>query len=226
MSNSIIEVSIKQVEVFSIIASVFSIVLGILAIALSIVFYKMSEKSARNADLSSKNIEDSVNKLETLFDKLYSGTFDMMRETVSDMRKHVYSSGSDNLANKQITKEIEEKTSSAIHNLINEIKSSQKTDEELEKLISNVISKSKQAEMDIKIKIIKEKVLQYLKDNGAVLYENLQEDFIKRGIIEKKDVFLFQALLQLVNDSYIIDPFDEDDDGEKIIYYTSEIKLC
>ncbi|OXS28060.1 MAG: hypothetical protein BCS36_01660 [Desulfovibrio sp. MES5] len=42
----------------------------------------------------SKNIESSVGKLESLFDRLYADTFSMMKDTVSDMRKQLWSNPS------------------------------------------------------------------------------------------------------------------------------------
>lgn len=72
------------------IASIASLALAIIAIWLSIVFYRLSrdesERSARNAN----EIGQSVSRLEKVFDGLYSDTFAMMKETVTDMRRHIW----------------------------------------------------------------------------------------------------------------------------------------
>ena len=77
-------------ELISLISSVASLVLAVLAITLSIVFFRMSTVLSQSANDAAKGIEASVARLEQLFDKLYSDTFSMMRETVSDMRKHMW----------------------------------------------------------------------------------------------------------------------------------------
>ena len=50
----------------------------------------MSSELARTASEASKGISASVARLENLFDKLYADTFSMMRDTVSDMRRHIW----------------------------------------------------------------------------------------------------------------------------------------
>jgi uncharacterized membrane-anchored protein YhcB (DUF1043 family) len=77
-------------EVTSIIASVVSVILGIFAIWLSITFYKMSDRISNEIKIASKDISSTVSRLEKLFESLYSDTFSIMKETYSDMRKHVW----------------------------------------------------------------------------------------------------------------------------------------
>jgi hypothetical protein len=77
------------IEITSLIASVASLILAIVAIWLSITFYKMSSTAARATEDAAKGISASVERLEKIFDKLYSDTFSVMRETVTDMRKHI-----------------------------------------------------------------------------------------------------------------------------------------
>src|SRR5699024_10566087 len=76
--------------VISFIASIASLILAIGAIWLSIVFFKMSEHASKETSKSADKIQSSVDKLEKLFDKLYSDTFSMMKDTVGDMRQHIY----------------------------------------------------------------------------------------------------------------------------------------
>jgi hypothetical protein len=77
-------------ETASIVSSLVSLVLGIYAIWLSIMFYRMSTDSSSKIQESAKDLGASVNRLEKLFDRLYADTFSMMRDTVSDMRKHIW----------------------------------------------------------------------------------------------------------------------------------------
>ena len=78
-------------EIFSIAASAVSLVIAMVAIWLSITFYKMSETSSGKIREAADRINATVGRLETLFDKLYGDTFSMMKDTVSDMRKHIWS---------------------------------------------------------------------------------------------------------------------------------------
>lgn len=77
-------------ETASIASSIVSLVLGAYAIWLSIVFYRMSSASSDLIRSSAKDIDASVEKLEELFGHLYADTFSMMKDTVSDMRRHVW----------------------------------------------------------------------------------------------------------------------------------------
>ncbi|MBX2831082.1 MAG: hypothetical protein KTR23_07900 [Rhodospirillales bacterium] len=80
----------NAIDLVSLIASIASLVLAVLAIWLSIFFYKMSDQAAKKTDDAAKDISSSVQKLEKIFDKLYSDTFSMMRDTVADMRTHIW----------------------------------------------------------------------------------------------------------------------------------------
>jgi len=74
----------------SIVASIVSVVIGGFAIWLSVTFYRMSNKISEDTKEASRGISAIVIRLETLFDRLYSDTFSMMKDTVSDMRKHIW----------------------------------------------------------------------------------------------------------------------------------------
>jgi len=70
-------------EIISLIASITSVILAVGAIWLSITFYRMSSAASKATEEAAKGISASVERLEKLFDKLYSDTFSMMRDTVS-----------------------------------------------------------------------------------------------------------------------------------------------
>lgn len=75
----------------SIISIIVSIVLGVLAIWLSITFYRMSTQQSERIGESAKIINSGVERLEKLFDKLYTDTFSMTKETVEAMRHRALS---------------------------------------------------------------------------------------------------------------------------------------
>jgi hypothetical protein len=75
------------------VASIVSIVLAGVAIALSITFFRMSTQLSEEAKNAAQRIGNSVDRLEKLFDKLYSDTFSLMKDTYQDMRKHAWPEG-------------------------------------------------------------------------------------------------------------------------------------
>lgn len=79
-----------MMEAASLIASIVSVIIGGFAIWLSVTFYKMANAISEDTKEASKGISASVDRLESLFDRLYSDTFSMMKDTVSDMRKHIW----------------------------------------------------------------------------------------------------------------------------------------
>ena len=79
-----------NVELISLFSSIAALILAIVAIWLSIVFYRLSSALSAGTTEAAKGINASVEKLENLFDKLYTDTFSMVRETVSDMRKQLW----------------------------------------------------------------------------------------------------------------------------------------
>jgi len=85
-----VENPVSWLEILSIVSSLVSLVIGGLAIWLAVRFYEMSTKSSEKLEQASNNIDSTTKRLETLFDKLYADTFAMVKDTVSDMRKHVW----------------------------------------------------------------------------------------------------------------------------------------
>lgn len=77
-------------NLISIVSSVMSLFLGVFAIVLSLVLYRWSTSAAERSQEAARNIEASVKRLEQLFDKLYSDTFSMVKETYSDIRQHMW----------------------------------------------------------------------------------------------------------------------------------------
>jgi uncharacterized membrane protein len=84
------ESKITAFDIISFVASVASLILAVGAIWLSVVFYRMSTAASNATTQAAGGIAASVERLEKLFDKLYSDTFSMMRDTVSEIRKHMW----------------------------------------------------------------------------------------------------------------------------------------
>ena len=84
------EQPVSWLEILSIVSSLVSLIIGGLAIWLAVKFYEISTKSSEKLEQASNNIDSTTKRLETLFDKLYADTFAMVKDTVSDMRKHVW----------------------------------------------------------------------------------------------------------------------------------------
>lgn len=80
----------KPTDLISIVGSLVSMFLGIFAIGLSLVLYRWSNEAAERSQEAARNIEASVKRLEQLFDKLYSDTFSMVKDTYSDIRQHMW----------------------------------------------------------------------------------------------------------------------------------------
>lgn len=74
----------------SLVSSVASLMLAVIAIWLSFMFYRMSNQSSDAMNKASTDIHEGVIKIQELFDRLYKDTFAMMRDTVSNMQKHIW----------------------------------------------------------------------------------------------------------------------------------------
>ena len=158
-------------EIAALIASVVSVVLGVGAIALSIVFYRMSSQTFEDTRDASKGIGASVDRLEKLFDKLYADTFSIMRDTVSDMRKHMWPNESE--ASDKVAIEAEEKAEQKVQALRESVqqqlsdllKRQQLADDrlssvtgELTGMMDRVISQSRKAETEAVKETIREHI--------------------------------------------------------------------
>lgn len=163
-------------DAISFIASIASLILAIGAIWLSVVFYKMSDSASKATTEAAKGIAASVERLEKLFDKLYSDTFSMMRDTVSDMRKHMWPV--DNGEQENVVEEAEKKTDARINELrtsmenqLSQTLRSQKMAEhqvrslqdEMRVLIERAIVKSREAESEAREETIREHILRTLR---------------------------------------------------------------
>jgi len=112
------------IEIISLIASLASLILAVIAIWLSFKFFEKSTEASDKTIEASKGIASSVERLEKLFDKLYSDTFTMMKDTVSDMRKHIWSGEvSSETKSTELEEELEKKAQEKVDALKKELSS-------------------------------------------------------------------------------------------------------
>lgn len=168
------------IELVGLIASIASLILAVGAIWLSIVFFNMSNDASKATTEAAKGIDASVKRLENLFDKLYSDTFSMMRDTVSDMRKHIWNGeGTEVNENRndileEADKKAEEKVQeikSALDKQLNEILKSQQIADskvsgigkELEMLLDKAIQTSRMIESEAREETVRNYILMVLR---------------------------------------------------------------
>jgi hypothetical protein len=188
----------SEIELISIIASIASLILAIVAITLSIVFFKMSSDLTGKSTEAAKGINASVEKLEGLFDKLYNDTFSMMRDTYSDIRKHMWPEES--TSDDKITNEIEKRADVKIKTLKDEMGSeisrmlnNQRVTEdklliktkELEELVDKAIAGSRKVEVEAREETFRDALLNFIQyqeriSNGHVYADEIVGRFRDR----------------------------------------------
>jgi hypothetical protein len=163
-------------ELINLLATIASLVLSVVAIFLSIVFYRLSSEISRSTIEASKGIGASVDRLEKLFDKLYSDTFSMMRDTVSDMRKHMWPD--DAVEMDKMAEEVEKRADLKVQTLKKEIsdelsavlKSQRLADEkfailsgEMNSLLDRVITSSREVEVQAREETLRDAILRTIR---------------------------------------------------------------
>jgi len=162
-------------ELISLIASLSSLILAVIAIWLSITFYRMSSQIGEDIKDAAKGISANVERLEKLFDRLYSDTFSMVKDTVSDMRKHIWP---EDLKTKEtVTQETEKRADESIDKLRGEIKTELSkildrqsgTDKKLSTLshemghlVDRAISKTREVEVEAREQTLREHLLEII----------------------------------------------------------------
>lgn len=175
----------------SVVASIVSIILAGFAIWLSVTFYKMTTSLSESTKEAAKGIAAGVDRLEKLFDKLYADTFGMMKETVSDMRKHIWpETGADT------TKLIEEKADEKIAQFSKGIKDELtgmlykigKTDKKVEAVhskvesfVDKVINESRRAEKEAREEFIRSAIIGALRTLAEKSPHFTMRDLVNAG---------------------------------------------
>jgi hypothetical protein len=76
--------------IVGLLASIFSIGLAVFAIWQAWAFWRLSSASSQEAKRSADAVGEGVRKVEELFNHLYTDMFQLMRETIGDMRRHAW----------------------------------------------------------------------------------------------------------------------------------------
>lgn len=204
------------VTVVGFIATIASLILAVGAIWLSIVFYKMSDAASKETTTAAKDIKASVERLENLFDKLYSDTFSMMKDTVTDMRQHIWNKPSRNDASEP---PVDDDKINALKNSISQ------------EIISIVDDKLKASGAnDSKIKELEDKIKQAL-DSGIqkTIREQALPNAITRrrvlGLIRRNQKIGLEALLRKMNAMYPEEYSFENSDFMNILFSLRENNL-
>lgn len=172
------ESGLSGIEIVAFIASIASLILAVGAIWLSIVFFRMSNEASQATTEAAKGIDASVKRLENLFDKLYSDTFSMMKDTVSDMRKHIWNGDSDDSDESRTKNDILEEADKKAEEKIAEIKSS------VDKQLSEILSRQKAS--DGKVKDIGseiEKLLENVIETSRFVETEAREETVRNHIL-------------------------------------------
>lgn len=205
-------------EIVSIVASIVSVAIAGFAIWLSVTFFGMSTKTSAHIDEAARAIASGVDKLEKLFDRFYTDTFSMMKDTVSDMRRHIWPEKG---PTEDVSETAEEKANEKIKEFRKEIKAELstmftqlgKTDTKLSEvehsfqgLIDRVINQSRRVEKDARTETLRDEILKKLTLPGG-----------KRDVIAAVDIArplsdkfnfpdILQELIQLQKEKIITLP--------------------
>ncbi len=213
-----------NLQLVSLIASIVSLVVGIGAIWLSIVFYRMTDKTSLEIKQSSDRISNSVEKLEKLFDKLYTDTFTMMKDTVTDMRKHLWTE--EKPSEDSIQDEVEIRTEEKMEHLKNQFAQQlgqlltriDKTDanvnevqKQASKFLDQIVRQSSAVSIEAEDEVIERAAMSRIKfifrhgEDENIKMDSIVDSLLRKGFSFKKIVSVLEKLRK---QGYII--FDGD----------------
>lgn len=208
-------------EIVSIVASIVSVAIAGFAIWLSVTFFRMSTKTSAHINEAAKGIASGVDKLEKLFDRLYADTFSMMRDTVSDMRKHIWP---EKEPTEDVSEIAEEKANEKIKEFRKEIKSELsamlaklgRTDTKLtgaedniQRLIDRVIKQSRRVEKDALTETLRDEILEKLPILSSPKRDIITADTVVGSIRGEFNVSeILKQLIQLQKEGIIKLPPD------------------
>ena len=93
-------------DYISLITGIVSIVLAIVSIVFSVLFYRWSDKSNREISNMTQIMDQKTEYLGKLFDKMFSSTFDLVRNQSEAMQHHLFESwgrfGESNIKNNDL----------------------------------------------------------------------------------------------------------------------------
>ncbi|HGD3537822.1 hypothetical protein GKR60_16880 [Providencia stuartii] len=169
-------------ELLSFVLSIVSLLVSAGAVWLSFKFYQMSDNASKDAQKSSDQIQKNTEKLEELFSKLYADTFSIMKDTVGDMRQHIYHS-----PEKEQT--YEEQLNEMKANIITEIKST--LDENIGELSKN----------ELKIKGLEEKLEGVINKQINITVEKNNDSLSNQimDLVEKYNEITINQIIDLLS---------------------------
>jgi hypothetical protein len=143
-------------------------------------FYRMSADQARQSGQSAERIASSVDRLETIFGLLYSDTFSMMRDTVSDMRRHIWPTDEKFESADEMRKQTDERFEGLQHQVAAELRDVTSrlgaNDDQMRKLLTVVDNALKQS---------REVETEALRESARDAISSI----IKKGIAERGKVY-------------------------------------
>lgn len=83
-------IDMDTLTLFTIILAVTSIVLAVVSLVLSILFYVWSKRSNEDIQKSAIHIDHNTAEIQKLFDRFYSDTFGIMKNTVIAMQTRLF----------------------------------------------------------------------------------------------------------------------------------------
>lgn len=184
-------------DIVSLISSIASLVLAIVAIWLSVVFYRLSNEASKSIGDASKQISSSVERLEKLFDKLYSDTFSIMKDTVTDMREHIWKAPAEakkEHVDAKIKKELESEVTAIIEKQKGTELRVDKLTKELERVVEGAVNKNRKLKGDA----LEETILKVLPTLNNPTMNTLQK-YLNASIDD-----IASALFQLGNKGKLI----------------------
>jgi hypothetical protein len=199
-------------ETLSVVGSVVSIVLAGFAIWQASAFYRWSNQASKDAKQSADAVGESVRKLEELFNHLYNDTFGMMRDTVSDMRRHLWpvaDSGGENL-DSEVVREIDmradenvarvrEEVMRELRELIERVGSTKPQTNDLDRTLGGVLDKA----ISVSREAEKEAVQGTIRDQLVAAVE----EFMRKGRREVRASDLLDPLFNEFEPTGVHDAF-------------------
>lgn len=199
-----------QMETAALIASCVSIGIAVFAVWLAITFYKMATKVSEGIKDAAKDISSGVNRLEKIFDRLYADTFGMVRDTFTDMRKHVWTGEkvTDVKVSEEAEKKAEEKikklkkaTQQQLQETLARQKITNKKYEALSKdvsgLMDKIIASSRKVDSEAKEETLRSTLLDYIQH--LPMNKSIRADKIVDEIERKYNFDVFDIVRELEN---------------------------
>ena len=212
-------------ETAALIASAVSIGIAVFAVWLAITFYKMATKVSEGIKDAAKNISSGVDRLEKLFDKLYADTFGMMRDTFTDMRKHMWTG--EKVTEGKVSEETERKAEEKIKKLraeikeqLNETLAKQKItnkkytvlSKDMSELMDKIIVDSRKVDSEALEETLRNRLLIYLqrppstttgvKANDVVIEMNEKYRFDSEDVVYELEKLRDQGIITFKGDLY------------------------